>query len=164
MCGNGGANLVYLSLTYWMGFGVNPSNEKMVNCKWSPSNLAYNPIICGEQRDNHLKRDRLLRKTKPFRWFDRHSWFQINLQEKKIHGEVSRKISWWQAEMVQFTKGKTTKIQMSGVQYSHFKAVASKIWPIKFFSWSNFNKKKKTNFRHARAGTIFNKWLVNNGP
>ena len=27
-------------------------------------------------------------------------------------------------------------------------------------SWSNFNKKKKTNFRHARAVTIFNTWLV----
>ena len=32
-CVDGGANLVYLSLAFEGGFGVSPSNKKMVNCK-----------------------------------------------------------------------------------------------------------------------------------
>ncbi len=69
--------------------------------------------------------------------------FREIYKKKKIHGEVSRKISWWQAERVQFTKGKTTKRKMSGVQYSQFQAVASKILQIKWFPGQNSIRRKR---------------------
>ena len=40
-------------------------------------------------------------------------------------------------------EGKTTKGKMSGVQYSQFQAVASKILPIKWFPGQNSIRRKR---------------------